>query len=211
MRGLHQRSIQPGTSRDSSMRSTKATRGQGPGASTSSARRRASRSPSAQARYHSIVIEGRELRWERHTEIRLLHIRLARRWPQRTDLAAPDRGPGSAGDRRPACARIAIAVKPLSQGDGVAEGPDVCSSLVMGGRARVSTDFHADEHGFVRFEIAHADMSADELGTLSAHPRNRKLSDDRADEPAARGATDGHARPAARSRTGRGDQAHRRP
>ncbi len=122
--------------------------------------------PSPQARYHSIVIEGRELRWERHTEF--VSYTFVSPGDGRSELIwrRLTEDPEVQAIAGPLAARIAIAVKPLSQDEGVAEGPDVCSSMVMGGRARISTDFHADQHGFVRFEVAHADMSADELGTL---------------------------------------------
>lgn len=122
--------------------------------------------PSPQARYHSIIIDGRELRWERHTEfvsytfVSAADGRSEAIWRQLTQEPHVQAVAG------PLVARIAIAVMPVSQDDVVAEGPDVCASVVMGGRARVSTDFRADFHGFVRFRVAHADMSPDQIGTL---------------------------------------------
>ncbi|MBX9759759.1 MAG: DUF3422 domain-containing protein [Beijerinckiaceae bacterium] len=122
--------------------------------------------PSPQARYHSIMIEGRELRWERHTEF--VSYTFVSPGDGRTELIWQrlTNDPEVQAIAGPLAARIAIAVKPMSPDDRVPDGPDVCSSLVMGGLARISTDFHADPHGFVRFEVAHADMSSDQLGTL---------------------------------------------
>ncbi|MFN3892097.1 MAG: DUF3422 family protein [Beijerinckiaceae bacterium] len=122
--------------------------------------------PPPGARYHSLMIEGRELRWERHTEFVSYTFvspgdgRSEIIWQHLTE------DPEVQAVAGPLAARIAIAVVPMSETSGPPEGPDVCSSAVMAGRARISTDFRADAHGFVRFALAHDDISPDQLGVL---------------------------------------------
>lgn len=122
--------------------------------------------PAPNARYHAIMIEGRELRWERHTEFVSYTFvspgdgRSEAIWQR---LTVDPEVRAVAG---PLAARIAISVAPMSQAGVEADGPDACSSVVMGGKARIASDFHADPHGFVRFAIAHSDMSPEQLGAL---------------------------------------------
>lgn len=122
--------------------------------------------PAPGARYHSIIIEGRELRWERHTEFVSYTFvspgdgRSEIIWQRLTE------DPEVRAIAGPLAARIAIAARPMSEDAAAPEGPDACSSIVMGGRARIETDYHADAQGFVRFSVAHADLSAEQLGVL---------------------------------------------
>ena len=68
--------------------------------------------PSAQARYHSIIIEGRELRWERHTEF--VSYTFVSPGDGRSELIwrRLTEDPEVQAIAGPLAARIAIAVKP---------------------------------------------------------------------------------------------------
>lgn len=122
--------------------------------------------PAHNARYHAMIIDGRELRWERHTEFVSYTFvspgdgRSELIWRQLTE------DPDIQAVAGPLAARIAIAVRPKIDSESAPDGPDACSSIVMGGRARVATDFRPDAHGFVRFEIVHSDLSPDQIGVL---------------------------------------------
>jgi uncharacterized membrane-anchored protein len=122
--------------------------------------------PPVNARYHSMMIEGRELRWERHTEfvsytfVSVGDGRSEAIWDSLTG------DPDVQAVAGPLAARIAIAVKPMDANAANSGGPDSCSSIVMGGRARVATDFRPDAHGFIHFQVSHADMPPEQLGAL---------------------------------------------
>lgn len=122
--------------------------------------------PALSARYHAILIEGRELRWERHTEFVSYTFvspgdgRSEAIWAQLTSEEAVQAVAG------PLAARIAIAVSPMSSAPDETAPLDACASSVLGGRARVWTDFRPDAHGFIRFRLLHDDLSPDQLGVL---------------------------------------------
>lgn len=122
--------------------------------------------PAPNARYHAIDIEGRELRWERHTEF--VSYTFVSPGDGRSEIiwGALTEDPETRSLAGPLAARIAIAAMPMQESAAALDGPDACSSMVMDGRARVATDFHADAHGFVRFAVAHADMAPEQLGVL---------------------------------------------
>lgn len=122
--------------------------------------------PSPGARYHSIIIEGRELRWERHTEFVSYTFVSPGDGRSETIWRHLTEDPEVQAVAGPLAARIAIAVMPMSEVGSSPNGRDDCSSAVMNGRARISTNFRADAHGFVRFSLAHDDVSPDQLGVL---------------------------------------------
>lgn len=122
--------------------------------------------PPLGARYHAIIIEGRELRWERHTEFVTYTFvspgdgRTEAIWARLTGEQEVRTVAG------PLAARIAIAVSPRSAAPNEAPPADASASIVMGGRARIWSDFRPDGHGFVRFRLIHDDLTPDQLGTL---------------------------------------------
>ena len=137
--------------------------------------------PSADARYHAIFYEGRELRWERHTEFITYTFvspgdgRSASVWDrlnEAEDSAAKD---AHASHGR-LLALIAITVHAAPAGvrcnaPDTALSGSACASVVADGRARIATNFRADAHGFVAFDLTHEDLPPEalppeELGTL---------------------------------------------
>jgi len=119
--------------------------------------------PPPGARYHAVMIEGRELRWELHTEFVTYTIvsggdgRSEEIWTKLVELAGLEAAHGQLA------AKIAINIQP--GGKPPAQG-DVCLSAIASGKALLAADFRADSDGFVRFNLMHEGLMEDETGAI---------------------------------------------
>ncbi|MBM3608828.1 MAG: DUF3422 domain-containing protein [Alphaproteobacteria bacterium] len=119
--------------------------------------------PPAGARYHAVAMEGREIRWELHTEFVTYTIvsggdgRSEALWETLVREAGLDAAHGQLA------AKIAVSI---NQYKAAGARDSVCVSTLASGRAQLTTGFHADEDGFVRFYLQHSNLDEDETGAL---------------------------------------------
>lgn len=120
--------------------------------------------PPAGSRYHVVVVDGRELRWELHTEFVTYTIvssgdgRSASVWDRLAREAEIAAAHGQLA------AKIALTIKPGGQPPAPA---GATLSAIASGRAMLATDFRADADGFVRFALEHDGLAEAETGALA--------------------------------------------